>query len=443
MSEAPRTTFNTDLHGYRWSDGVEIRLTRFSEDREGGVKAHVTFAHGPANDLELITNGALNLSAMSTRKTLAKDLADRHPLTVKEWMERLDYVCGRSSKEYEEGASTLLNMADVEIDRSQSMYLLPPLLPENTVTIDYGDSGRGKSTFVLAQLLTVATGHPFLGIRPTFTGPVTYFDWEDHEGPLRARMEALCEGAGVDFPTNVHYRAVDRPLATGEARVKREIEQTKSVLVAVDSMGMAMGGDPSDNNLVIPAANAMRRLRTTVLGIHHLSAAQAESTDLRAKQRPYGSKYAGAAARSTWLLESIFEEGDEESHLYAFHTKVNHGPRSRPLSWAVNIQSDEHGFPSSIVYTPRSAADYFDRIRSQQAEHAPASLTIPNAIERVMERERFTRGFSAKMLAREVTNLRGKEVDEHSIRTVLARDGRFEKSSDGFWGRKSERDDEP
>ena len=442
MSEAPKTAFNTDLHGYRWSDGVEIRLTRFSEDRDGGVKAHVTFAVGPADSLELITNGSLNLSAMSTRKTLAKDLQDRHQLPSGEWLTRLDYVCGRSTKEYEEGASQLLNMADVVIDRSQSMYLIPPFLPDQMVTINYGDSGRGKSTFVLAQLLTVATGHPFLGVRPVRTGPVVYFDWEDHEGPLRARMEALCEGAGVDFPTNVHYRAVDRPLATGEARIKREIETTGALLVACDSLGMAMGGDPSDNNLVIPAANAMRRLRVAAIGIHHLSAAQAESTDLRAKQRPYGSKYAGAAARSTWLLESITEEGAEESLLYAFHTKVNHGPKSKPLSWAVRIETDGHGFPQSITYTPRPAGDYFDRIKSQQAESAPTSLSIPDAIERVMGREKFTRGFSTEMLAREVTNLLGRTVTTDSIRVSLNRDERFQKGTDGFWGRKSERSDE-
>lgn len=426
--------FQTDLHVYAWRDSYEVQLEQFKQGGES-FSALVTVLHGD----DLKEHSRVNLIAPQTRTSLAKKLS-RGPEGVKEWEERLVYISWTSGVKWREGGSVLRRLADVVVDKTRPAFLVQPLVIERGVSIIYGDGSAGKSMVTTALLLTIATGHPFLGITPTRMGPVLDFDWEDNEETKKERAQAMCEAVGLPFPTNYFYREMDRPVGAGEERIRREIEETGAVAAAFDSMGMMLGGDPSDPVLVIPAVNVMKRSGIACLGIHHLSAAAASSSELKDKQKAYGSVYARNGARSQWLVERFQEEEADEGYLYLFQTKVNRGKKSRPLAWHISYENDDQGYLSRLTYSERSAADYYDRLR---AEKPPAELTVTEALEQLLEAEQ-SHSFTVKALSDRVGRLTHKNVSEAVVRNKLNLGTQFasmKKDGETFWGLRSNRED--
>jgi len=307
VSEPTSERFVTDLHVYDWPD-AQVQLSGFKRGSES-FSALVTVVD---TNERLINFETVNLLAGRTRASFAKSLATG-ATNATEWEDRLKYVAYTSLTEWAEGSSQLVVLTDIIVDYSIAPMLLPPLVPASGVVVMYGDGSAGKSMFILAILLTICTGHPFLGVKPERIGPVIYFDWEDSAQTIRERAEALCKAAGVELPATFHYREMDRPVSAGEERIRREVEETKAVCAAFDSMGMMLGGDPSDPVLVIPAVNVMKRIGIPAIGIHHLSAEAAKSTDLRDKQKGYGCHSADTEilTRSGWKRHGEYVEGEE------------------------------------------------------------------------------------------------------------------------------------
>jgi hypothetical protein len=405
---------HADLHAYGWGN-VELQLEQF-RDKGDTFNTLVTLLQMTDAGPIVRYYAANNLLAERTVTALAKKFASRVGGTSSEWEDRLVAVAKETVDQYRDGQSVLQRLSDIEVDRTKPAYVLYPLIAENGLTIQYGDSSVGKSFVVGAQLLSVCTGYPFLGMEPKVTGPVIYFDWEDNAETIRERMEALCEGAGIPVPDNFHYRQMDRSIISGQARIRREVEETGAVVAVFDSMGEMLGGDPSDTTLVIPAVNVLKRLGCAAVGIHHLSAEQAASTDIRRKQKPYGSVYARSGARLQWLIERIQEEEADEGDIYMFNTKINRGKKSRPLSWNLRYESDENDYLQVLRYTPRSAGDFFDRVRE---ETAPADLTVKDAIERVLSGAKGA-GVSYDGLLLHVNRMRGRQTTLATIQAKVS-----------------------
>lgn len=410
MTEQPiKTAFFTDQHAYAWADQSEVQLEAFKAGSET-FTALVTVIDENENVVEFET---VNLRAGQTRKRFAKELAKwRGSEDV--WDERLRIIAYTSSRRWAEGASSLVRLTDIEVDYTQPSLLLPPFIPESGVVVDYGDGSAGKSMFELAKLLTIATGHPFLGLLPTRTGPVSYFDWEDSGQTIRERAQALCDAAGIAVPENFHYREMDRPVTAGEERIRREIEETQAICAVFDSIGMMLGGDPSDPVLVIPAVNVMKRTGIACIGIHHLSAEAAKSTDLKDKQKGYGSVYVRNGARSQWFIDRFQEEEADEGYLYAFQTKVNRGKKSKPLAWHISYENDAQGYLRGLTYTQRSASDYFTRLKQNQP---PESMTVMDAIRSFLTRRTAagTALYPVETITAGVIEMRGQEVSEQVV----------------------------
>jgi len=275
-------------------------------------------------------------------------------------------------------------------------------------------NSAGKSMFVLALLLTICTGHPFLGVAPTRIGPVIYFDWEDSAQTIKERAQALCDAAGVTLPATFMYREMDRPVGAGEERIRREVEEHSVICAAFDSMGMMLGGDPSDPVLVIPAVNVMKRIGSAAIGIHHLSAEAAKSTDLKDKQKGYGSVYVRNGARSQFFIDRFQEEESDEGYIYAFQTKVNRGKKSKPLAWHISYENDAQGYLRGLTYTARSASDYRDRLKQNQPTE---SMTVMDAVRTFLARRTAagTALYPVETIRAGVVEMRGQEVSEQVV----------------------------
>lgn len=408
MSEPTKERFVTDLHVYDWPD-AQVQLSGFKRGSES-FSALVTVVDTNENLTEIET---VNLLAGRTRSSLAKSLASSGA-GAEEWASRLKYVAYTSLQEWAEGSSSLVSLPDVEVDYSQPKLLLPPFVPDSGVVVQYGDGSAGKSMFVLAQLLTIATGHPFLGVSPTRLGAVIYFDWEDSAQTIKERAQALCDAAGVPVPSTFLYREMDRPVAAGEERIRREVEEHSVICAAFDSMGMMLGGDPSDPVLVIPAVNVMKRIQCAAIGIHHLSAEAAKSTDLRDKQKGYGSVYVRNGARSQFFIDRFQEEESDEGYIYAFQTKVNRGKKSKPLAWHISYENDAQGYLRGLTYTSKSADDYFSRLKQNQP---PQSMTVVEAIRAFLTRRTSsgTALYPVDTIRTGIIEMRGQEVSEQVV----------------------------
>lgn len=423
MPDDVRTQFLTDLHAYRWADGIELHLEKFKEGSES-FSALVTclYARDPdEEDPMLISAGKrLNFHADRTVSSFAKSLSYRckqsgaPDVTQATWETRLENVAYQSWGQYQEGSSKLVRLSDVTIDRSKPSYLLHPLITDRGVVILYGDSSAGKSMLVEAIVLSIATGVPILGLTPTLVGPVGYFDWEDSEETARERVEAMCAAFDMPVPDNFLYRAMDRSVIAGETRIRREVEEQGMVAAVFDSMGVMLNGDPSDPTLVIPAVNVMRRIGVPAIGLHHLSGQQAASTSLADKQKPYGSVYARSGARSQWLIERFQEEGASEGYVYLFNTKVNRGPKAKPLSWMVEYENGADTYLARLRYSTRSASDYFDRLK---AETPAQDKSIRDVLEDVFARSMGT-AYPLATLTEKVSRIKG-ETSPQTVRNKL------------------------
>lgn len=425
-SSQPQTQFLTDLHAYRWADGVEVQLEKFKEGGDS-FSALVTVIHssdpGEANPMLIAAGRRINFHADRTVSGMAKSLSYRCkqsgvPIEQADWEQRLEGIAWESWKQYQEGSSRLVRLSEVTVDRSKPAFILAPLIPDNGVTIQYGDSSSGKSMFVEAEVLSVCTGKPILGIEPAKVGAVAYFDWEDSEETARERVEAMCEAFEMPVPDNFLYRAMDRSILAGEARIRREVEEHGVVLAVFDSMGVMLNGDPSDPTLVIPAVNVMRRIGVPAVGLHHLSGQQAASKSLADKQKPYGSVYARSGARKQWLLERFQEEEADEGYIYLFNTKVNRGPKSKPMSWQITYENDtQTHYLRSLRYSQRSASDYFDRIKDEESSSIGPSSKVRDILVSIFESSGGT-AYPLETLVMKVARVRG-ETSEQTIRNKL------------------------
>jgi len=421
VSEPTKERFVTDLHVFDWPD-AQVQLSSFKRGSDS-FSALVTVVDTHENLIEIET---VNLLAGRTRSGLAKSLASSGT-SADEWASRLKYVAYTSLQEWAEGSSSLVSLPDVEVDYTQPKLLLPPLVPEHGIVVMYGDGSAGKSFFVLAQLLSICTGHPFLGIVPTRVGPVVYFDWEDSAQTIKERAQALCDAAQVTLPATFMYREMDRPVAAGEDRIRREVESNSVVCAAFDSMGMMLGGDPSDPVLVIPAVNVMKRIQCAAIGIHHLSAENTRPKDGAIPQKGYGSVYVRNGARSQFFIDRFQEEEADEGYIYAFQTKVNRGKKSKPLAWHISYENDAQGYLRGLTYTGTSAADYKDRLKQNQPSE---SMSVMDAIRAFLARRTSagTALYPVETIHAGVEEMRGKEVSEQVVVNKLndgKRNGEF------------------
>lgn len=71
-------------------------------------------------------------------------------------------------------------------------WLVPGMLPMNTVSLLYGDGGTGKSLIALQLAVSTFLGRVWLNNLPQ-TGPVIYFSAEDDRSELHRRLDAICK----------------------------------------------------------------------------------------------------------------------------------------------------------------------------------------------------------------------------------------------------------
>jgi hypothetical protein len=203
-----------------------------------------------------------------------------------------------------------------EQEQDAQAFLLEPFIAASGVTVLYGAGQTGKSTIATGLALAVRTGEGLFGHWVHQSGPVLWVDYEADEHEVFERDAALRKGMGVgDIEHRLHYLQVHSKLTNAIAEVKRVANDTKAVLVVIDSIGNARGGDANTSEDTIRLFRAMRSLDVPVLALDHLT-----KSDVRAKESltPYGSVFTINAARMLWAAQF-----HEDSSALPFLRQVN------------------------------------------------------------------------------------------------------------------------
>lgn len=326
-----------------WTEDTRIRMLfrNFSTVRLGGLKAELEVHWNEQPNVKLVKTGWLKFG--ESISPWARDLAKVAPpseLTEREWHGIIQQASYRAQRWWSMGEPfEHLGENDVEPVR----YLMYPLLTSSGATVIAAPGGSGKSFLALSVALTVATGSTrFLGLRPNTAGPVLYLDWEDERATQDERVAALCHAAGAEIPTErLIYSRVRAPLSQAADAISRKIMElpNRPLLVIVDSIGKARGGDVNSSQLTNELFAAIDKLRTPALCIDHKSKEMIENN----KAGAIGSIYTWNSARAVWDLEKQQMIGRDAMSVKLSQSKNNRGRLQKPLAWRMAFEMKDAG----------------------------------------------------------------------------------------------------
>ena len=308
-------------------------LTRIEVDRIYEERNH-TYCELTATSLLPGLEGHLhqatfNLSSTAARRTLIKAIETRTQDMI-EWDEVLEYTC-KLILESRRSGNPILEVG-LEDERVETPYAIYPISPQRKRTIIFGDGSSGKSYLTL--LLCIAAQLPEdsvwkkLGLSPNpqYVNAL-YLDYEEDEDEIKDRIARLRRGLGLPAVI-LKYQSRAQAIADSVPELRRQIMRENIGLIAVDSIGPALGGDPNDNALAIRFMNSLRSLDRTTILVDHIG--KHADNKLRAKG-PIGGVYKFNLARSIWEVRRFQETDENEIKVLLIHRKSNNSRLSRPI----------------------------------------------------------------------------------------------------------------
>lgn len=341
--QKPAATYLPDSYRFNWpDDGVQIVIDRIREDRSDGLRGDlIVESSRPPSPGLLLAPTNIGLTQPTWRNTVSKALSDREPSL--DWRGALEQVVYLTSQRWRQGEG-VVDFRDF-IPGERPRWLLRPYIERGNASVLFAMGGTGKSLFAMACAVSVASGHPILGVDPDDSGPVLYLDWESDAETHFRRMMAICRGVGIDddIPP-VHYRRQYASLYESAPDLRRLVAEIGAVLVVVDSFGAARGGEPESADTTIKGFNAARSLGVSTMFIDHVTKAADEP------DKPFGSVYTHNLARLSWGM--VGADKDDYTSIALINHKSNNGRRGGRYGFNVYLDQDEDEQPWSIRYNP-------------------------------------------------------------------------------------------
>lgn len=332
-------------------------------DGSHGVTAEiaVTSSNPALRDGELMWE-TVTLTSGTSRATAAKRLAARWP-GGPDFEILMHEVCRVVTNRLRQGEPFVVLQGT---KRQGGRYRLTPLLPEGEITMLWGDGGGGKSLFALTTALCVLKGGAYLGMAG-IQGSVLYLDWETDEEEIDDRMQRLCEGLMITPPDMV-YRRCFLPVADDLQSILRFISTRQFDLIVVDSMGLAVGGNPNDSGDTLRAMRALREFRTTVLALDHAGKGGDNATNTPSFGKAMGNSYKFHHARSVFELKRGESLADNVIEVGLFHHKANNGKKWAPMGFRFTFDGEtgpievDHNVKASTIEGVRDRVTVARRI---------------------------------------------------------------------------------
>ena len=193
----------------------------------------------------------------------------------------------------------LIRMSDVQPEEVN--WLWYPYIPFGKLTIIQGDSGEGKTTFVLAVISAMTKGDALPERDAAEPVNVIYQTAEDGlADTIRPRLDAL----GADCSRVLVIDESKKELSLSDERIKQAIEETGAKLIVLDPLQAYLGADVDMHraNEVRPILKRLgavaEQTGCAVVLIRHLNKMMGQKSG----HRGMGSVDFQAAARSVLLV---------------------------------------------------------------------------------------------------------------------------------------------
>ena len=408
-----------DDYVFTWDGGaIEIRVSRIADSRgdtNAEIKVSTTLPPSPG----CLEWGRINLSAMTTRASLAKNLEARLPF---DWQGALLQVAHKAVELRRQGEPTVDLTA---VGQRQTRWLLWPFIEYGGPTVLFADGGTGKSVLALMMAYSVASAKPILG-RPQ--GPpqnVLYLDWETDAETHAERLRAIhnAYAFGTDCPV-VHYKRMAGSLADSVEQIRQEVARLHIALVIVDSLSLAVGGGMAleESATATNFFAAARLIDACMLAISHVSKATvANSASNGQKASPFGSAFFRNTARLAWYVESLQEEGADESVVRFEHVKSNNGRYQKQRGYRLTF--DNVGDEGN----EQLAGIRISQVELSDIPEFAQKLTWPQRISAVLAHQRLTTADLAAELGEEDNTVVSRKLNK------LQAQGRVVRLADSTW----------
>jgi hypothetical protein len=259
------------------------------------------------------------------------------------------------------------------------------LITSGLIATLYGDSGQGKSTLVDGLATSISLGHPFLG-RAVTQGTVIILDWELSQDLTLHRLYRIARGAGRTTPPPIMYQSLYDPLTAYLPDILAWCERVNPVLLVVDSMGPACGGDPLNAERAIALMNALRQLPTSPLVVDHQS--NPIQGQAYGNKREFGTSYKRHLTRSSLQVEMANNEPGKASIILR-QQKDNFGPKSDPLPFHILYEGNAIRFEVAdlldvefqeveTLSTDRRIEKFLNKTQGATQKTIMAECNIPN-----------------------------------------------------------------
>lgn len=312
---------------------VTVLVDRLKTHSDGRTTARVRVQlESDRGELPLY-NAQANISSGQARRQIARALEQDCPLAELPWTQVLEMSFQGILAAFED-QEPIFELRPLESGEPETEYLLRPLLPKGSPVILYAPPGQGKSYAALLVALLVENGLTLDG-KPGPQGRVLVIDYETDEQTARKRLTKLARGlerSGFGrvkhFPL---YRFSTRPLADQVDELAQIIAEQGVVLLIIDSIGLAAGGDLYSPESAVSFFRALRQICSPT-GATSLSLGHTNKDDRRAEDQVrliFGSVYFEALARCAWEVRATEGSSKNELRLSFLARKSNEGPQDK------------------------------------------------------------------------------------------------------------------
>lgn len=265
-------------------------------------------------------------------------------------------------------------------------YVVERLIPAKSHIGIYGDGGSAKSILIQSLLQNIARGtSSWLGVAIPRARACLYIDFELDEEEQARRGLQVARGDGHDsMPDGYYYLCgAARPVGMVFDVAFRACEKHGIEVVAIDSVGLALDGDPGRASDVTRFfSTGLDRFRiqlsvATILVDHQAKSASGESYQTKTM---YGSAYKGNLVRSRIQVER--EKGGEPGtrSVILRQNKANFSAEAEPFKVKLTFSEERIGIEREELAPEELAGEHTLNLRDRvllalaDGSRYPASL---------------------------------------------------------------------
>lgn len=318
--------------------GIGCAFSRLRESDAGVIRAELT-VHSTRPDCPGILGGPTLIELLRSGPEVQRQataLANRTDGAIP-WLDYLTSSVRHVLEEWRKPPEPV-EWAEMEAPAPDSLFLFDKFIPRNQTTALMADQRSGKSTLGLGIAIATITGLTLpCGWKTEATGPVLYLDWETDQNSIYGMLTELQNGLRLrDRPRGFYYLQMNGPLVNQEQAIQSLVGRLKPILVIIDSLGWAAGGDLNKTEVAIPTMGALASLNCTRLVLAHYAKGSRVNGG-PAKASIFGSGFFEFACRAIWELRKESDAGSA-FNIGMYNAKLSRGQEG--ASMAVRLAFD-------------------------------------------------------------------------------------------------------